>query len=142
MKFCREKLGVDEKLTMFAILVGAQFNMTGSGAYLIMIALIMRLSCGLPADIEFLVSFFVGILLLTFTFPSIPGAMIIVMASIFGMAGVPASMVILFIGIDPIMDGIRTAGNVAGDISSAFVMARLNDKLDKEIYAKSNRVRK
>jgi len=36
------------------------------------------------------------------------------------------------------MDGIRTAGNVAGDISSAFVMARLNDKVDKEIYAKSN----
>ena len=60
------------------------------------------------------------------------------MASVFGMAGVPASMVILFIGIDPILDGIRTAGNVAGDISSAFVMARLNDKLDKEIYAKSN----
>ena len=138
MKFCREKLGVDEKLTMFAIPVGAQFNMTGSGAYLIMVALIMRLSCGLPVDIEFLVSFFVGTLLLTFTFPSIPGAMIIVMASIFGMAGVPASMVILFIGIDPILDGIRTAGNVAGDISSAFVMARLNDKLDKEIYAKSN----
>ncbi|WP_407399062.1 cation:dicarboxylate symporter family transporter [Anaerovibrio sp.] len=86
--------------------------------------------------IEFLISFFVGTLLLTFTFPSVTGSTVIVMASIFGMAGVPASVVILFIVIDPIMDCIMTAGNVAGDISSAFVVARLNDKVDKEIYAK------
>ena len=136
IRFCQEKLGMDEKLTMFAIPVGAQFNMAGTGASLIMIALIMRLSCGLTADIEFLVSFFVGTLLLTFTFPSIPGSTIIVMASIFGMAGVPATAVILFIAIDPIMDCIMTAGNVASDISSAFVVASLNDKVDKEIYAK------
>lgn len=136
IKLCREKLGIDEKVTMFAIPVGVQFNMTGSGAYLIMVALIMRMTCGLPVDMGFLVSFFVGTLLLTFTFPTVPGAMIVVMASVFAMAGIPTSMVMLFIGIDPIVDCIRTAGNVAGDISSAFVMARLDDKVDKEIYVK------
>ena len=136
IRFCREKLGLDEKLTMFAIPVGAQFNMTGSGAYLMMLVFIMRLSCGLPVDMEFIVPFFLGALLLTFTFPSIPGALVIVMASVFEMAGVPTSMVMLFIGIDPIMDCIRTAGNVSGDISSAFVMARLENKVDKEIYSK------
>lgn len=136
IQFCREKLGIEEKLTMFAIPMGAQFNMTGSGIYLIMLVFIMRLSCGLPVDMEFIVPFFFGALLLTFTFPSIPGSVVIVMASFFEMAGVPTSMVMLFIGIDPIMDGIRTAGNVSGDISSAFVMARLEDKVDREIYNK------
>lgn len=136
IKFCREKLGIDEKLTMFAIPVGAQFNMTGSGIYLMMVVFIMRLSCGLPVDIDFLLPYFVGALMLTFTFPSIPGAVVVVMASIFELAGVPSSLVMLFIGIDPIMDGIRTAGNVAGDISSAFIMALLDNKVDEEIYNK------
>lgn len=136
MKFCREKLGIDEKLTLFAIPVGAQFNMMGSGPYVMMLALIMRITCGLPVDMDFLVSFFVATLLLTFTYPSIPGATLVVMASVFGLAGVPTSMVMLFIGIDPILDCLRTAGNVAGNISSAFLMARLEDKVDRNIYNK------
>gem|GEM_PF-2679700 len=31
-----------------------------------------------------------------------------------------------------------TAGNVVGDISAAFIVGRLNDKVNKEIYAKKH----
>ncbi len=90
---------------MFSIPVGTQFNMVGCGSYIIMVALIMRLTLGLPTDTEFLISFF-------------------------EMAGIPAAAVTLFMGIDPLGDGIRTAGNVAGNIVSVFLSTKLEGKVD------------
>ena len=136
LKFCAEKLGMEEKLSMFAVPVGMQFNMLGSGSYVVMLAVLLRLTVGLPMDAEFLVSFFFAVLLMAFTFPSVPGATILVMASIFGVAGIPAAAVTLFIGIDPIMDSIRTTGNVAGNVVSAFLLARLEGKVEEEVYKK------
>ena len=134
LKFCAKKLGVDEKLSMFSIPVGLQFNMTGCGAYIVMLALLLRLTFGLPVDTEFLLSFFFTVLLLTFTFPSVAGGTILVMASVFGMAGFPAAAVTLFIGIDPIVDCLRTANNVVGNVASSFLLARMEGKVDETIY--------
>ncbi len=134
LKFCSEKLGMEEKTAMFAVPVGIQFNMLGSGSYVVMLAVLLRLTVGLPVDAEFLLSFFFAVLLMAFTFPSVPGATILVMASIFGVAGVPAAAVTLFIGIDPLVDGIRTASNAAGNIVSAFLLARLEGKVETGIY--------
>ena len=137
LRFCSEKLGMEEKTAMFAVPVGIQFNMLGSGSYVVMLAVLLRLTVGLPVDAEFLLSFFFAVLLMAFTFPSVPGATILVMASIFGVAGVPAAAVTLFIGIDPLVDGIRTASNAAGNIVSAFLLARLEGKVEEATYKAS-----
>ncbi len=134
LNFCSKKLGMEKKVAMFSVPVGIQFNMMGSGSYVVMLAILLRLTVGLTVDAEFLVSFFFAVLLLAFTFPSVPGATILVMASVFGMAGVPASAVTLFIGIDPLVDGFRTVGNVAGNTVSSLLLARTEGKVDEEIY--------
>ena len=134
LTFCERKLGMEEKVSLFAVPVGIQFNMLGSGSYVVMLAILLRLTVGLPMDAEFLFSFFFAVLLMAFTFPSVPGATILVMASIFGMAGVPAGAVTLFIGIDPLVDGVRTVGNVVGNIVSGFLLARIEGKVDTSVY--------
>lgn len=134
LNFCSKKLGMEKKVAMFSVPVGIQFNMMGSGSYVVMLAILLRLTVGLTVDAEFLVSFFFAVLLLAFTFPSVPGATILVMASVFGMAGVPASAVTLFIGIDPLIDGFRTVANVAGNTVSSLLLARTEGKVDEEIY--------
>ncbi len=134
MKFCKERMGMEEKLSQFTIPVGMQFNMTGSGIFLVMLALLMRQTMGLPVDMDFMLTFFFSVLILTFAFPSVPGATIIVLASIFEMAGVPTAAVTLFIGIEPLVDGAQTAGNVAGDVVSSFLVACIEGKVDEEVY--------
>ncbi len=134
LEFCMKKLGIEDKLAMFSVPVGIQFNMAGSGAFIVMLAIVMRMTFGLPMDPEFLSSFFFAALMVTFTFPSVPGASIIVMASIFEMAGIPPALVTLFIGIDPLVDGIRTIGNVDSNIVSTFLLARLENKVKEESY--------
>lgn len=134
LNFCSKKLGMEKKVAMFSVPVGIQFNMMGSGSYVVMLAILLRLTVGLTVDAEFLLSFFFAVLLLAFTFPSVPGATILVMASVFGMAGVPASAVTLFIGIDPLIDGFRTVANVAGNTVSSLLLARTEGKVDEEVY--------
>ena len=134
LKYCSEKLGIDEKLALFSVPIGIQFNMLGGCAYVTAIAVILRMTMGLPLDFEFFITFFFATLMMSFTFPSVPGATVIVMTSVFGMAGVPTAAVTLFFGIDPLVDGIRTVGNMAGNISSSFLLARLEGKMDKGVY--------
>lgn len=71
---------------------------------------------------------------MAFTFPAVLGATILVMTSIFAVAGVPVTAVTLFIGIDLLVDGIRTSSNAVGVLGSAFLLARLENKIDKAIY--------
>ena len=134
LKYCSGKLGIDEKLALFSLPIGIQFNMVGICAYVTAIAIILRMTMGLSLDFEFLITFFFASLLMSFTYPSVPGTTVIVMTSIFGMAGVPAAAATLFFGIDPLVAGIRTVSNMAGNISSSFLLARLEGKLDKCVY--------
>lgn len=46
----------------------------------------------------------------------------------------PVTAVTLFIGIDLLVDGIRTSSNAVGVLGSAFLLARLENKIDKAIY--------
>lgn len=108
--------------------------MAGSGACVVMLALLLRQTVGLTVDAEFLFSFFFAVLLLAFTFPRVPGANILVTGSVFGMAGLPASAVTLFIGIDPLADGFRTVGNVAGTVVSTFLLERTEGKKEEAVY--------
>ncbi len=84
--------------------------------------------------VDFLLSFFFATLLVSFTFPGVAGAIVLVMASIFEMAGVPAGAVALFLGIDALVSGIRTVGNITSDIATSFLLARMEGKVQKDIY--------
>lgn len=134
LEFCAAKLGIDEKLAMFAIPVGIQFNMIGGGMYAMTAAILMRLTLGLPFNMEFLLSFFFAALLVTFTFPCVPGSTVLALASIFEMAGVPAGAITLFIGIDPLVAGIRAVGNTASNVTTSFLLARLEGKVQEDVY--------
>lgn len=134
IRFCKNNLGIDEKLAMFSLPLGLQLNMNGVGSYIVMLAIFMRMTIGLPIDAEFLLSFFFAALLLTFATPAVPGAGLIMQATALEMAGVPQAAIMLFVGIDPVIEGVRAAINVAGNVSSSFLLARMEQKIDMEIY--------
>ena len=134
IQFCKNKLGIEEKMAIFSLPLGLQLNMNGTGAYIVILAIFMRMTLGLPIDADFLLSFFFTMLLLTFASPAAPGAGLILQATALEMAGVPKEAVMILVGIDPIIDCIRSAINVAGNVSSSFLLARMEQKIDMEIY--------
>lgn len=136
MEFCSKKLGVEESLVLFSIPLGIQFNKNGPGPYLVVLALLMRSTMGLPIDADFLLSFFFALLIVTFTIPSAPGSHILVLASVFELVGVPPAAVALFVGLGPIKSYFLSTSNALGNIASTFLLARLEGKVDETIYMK------
>jgi Na+/H+-dicarboxylate symporter len=56
--------------------------------------------------------------------PATPGVGIVILATVLGTVGIPASGIALIIGVDRILDMSRTAVNVTGDLTACTVMDR------------------
>ena len=132
LNFCSEKLGMDEKLTKFAIPVGMQFNMDGVGYYVAVVSMMLAQTFGITIDANFLLAFF----LIEF-FMALTGIGLIIMPPMLDGLGIPQSAIAHFIGIEPILDMFGTAQSVVGNITSAFIITRLENKVDDKIYRSS-----
>lgn len=135
LAFCKEKLGVEERLSLFSVPAGNQINKNGSVAYIVAMVVIMRGTVGLPADINFFLSLFITVMIINFSLPSVANAEAIVLASIFGMQGIPVETVALFFAINPVTSLPLVPINVIGNITSTLLLARWEGLLDKQIYA-------
>lgn len=129
LNFCSEKLSMDEKLTKFSIPVGMQFNMDGTGYYVAVISMMLAKTFEIDMNAEFLLSFF----LIEF-FMALTGIGLIIMPPMLSGLGIPPTAVAHFIGIEPILDMFGTAQSVIGNITSAFIITHLENKVDEEKY--------
>ena len=66
--------------------------------------------------------------------PGIPGIGLITLALVLKQVGLPVEGIALIIGIDRILDMIRTAVNVTGDASICTIVAKTENKLDLDTY--------
>ena len=67
---------------------------------------------------------------------AVPAAGIIMLIIILESVGVPSAGVALILGVDRILDMIRTSVNVTGDSAVACIVANSENLLDKEVFNK------
>jgi DAACS family dicarboxylate/amino acid:cation (Na+ or H+) symporter len=118
----------------FTVPLGATINMDGTaimqGVATVFIANVYGIDLGLT---DYLV------VILTATLASIgtaavPSAGLIMLAMVLNQIGLPVEGIALIIGIDRILDMLRTAVNVAGDCAVSCVVAQSEGALNKEIF--------
>jgi Na+/H+-dicarboxylate symporter len=133
-----KKLGVDNKIAGFTIPLGATINMDGTaimqGVATIFIANIYNIDIGLFGYL---------IVILTATMCSIgtagvPGIGLITLTMVLQQVGLPVEGIALIIGVDRILDMLRTAVNVTGDASITTFVARSENCLDLNSYNRIN----
>jgi Na+/H+-dicarboxylate symporter len=64
----------------------------------------------------------------------VPGVGLIMLAMVLQQVGLPVEGVALIIGVDRLLDMIRTAVNVSGDAMVSCIVAKSENKLDEEIF--------
>jgi Na+/H+-dicarboxylate symporter len=64
----------------------------------------------------------------------VPGVGLITLALVLQQVGLPVEGLALIIGVDRLLDMIRTAVNVTGDAAVSTVVARSEDKFDLEVF--------
>jgi Na+/H+-dicarboxylate symporter len=125
IKIAEEKLGIKQSVANFIIPIGATLNMDGTALYqgvaTIFLAQIFGIELGLGAILVLILTA-VGASIGT---PATPGVGIVVLSTVLTSIGIPVAGIALIIGVDRILEMLRTATNVTGDLTASVVMDRL-----------------
>lgn len=130
MECAEENLGVSEEVSAFVLPLGATINMDGTalyqGAATIFIGQVYGLELSLTQQL---------MVVLTATLASVgaagvPGVGMITLALVLQTVGIPLEGIALILGVDRILDMVRTTVNITGDASCAVVVASTEKELE------------
>ena len=124
-----EKFGVPRWIVSFVIPTGYSFNMTGSSIYLSMAALFAAQAAGLHLTVMRQIVLLATLMLTSKGIAGVPRATLVILMAVAGSFQIPASAVLMLLGIDTLMDMGRTAMNVIGNCLAAAVVAQWEGEL-------------
>jgi Na+/H+-dicarboxylate symporter len=122
-------LGVNKQISGFVLPLGATINMDGTALYQGVAAVFIAQVYGLDLSItEQLTIIFTAVLASIGTAP-VPGVGIIMLVLILNSVQIPAQGIALILGVDRILDMIRTITNVTGDASVAVAINGMENRV-------------
>lgn len=119
-----ENLGVSKEVSSFVLPIGATINLDGTALYQGVAAVFIAQVLGIPLDFTAQLTIVLTALLASIGAAPVPGAGLIMLVIVLEAIGVPSAGVALILGVDRILDMVRTATNVTGDCTvTVFVDA-------------------
>ena len=129
-----KRMGVDNSVASFTVPFGATINMDGTaimqGTATIFIANIYGIDLGVT---DYLIVILMSVLASVGT-AGVPGVGLIMLSMVFAQVGLPIEGIGLILGVDRILDMLRTAVNVGGDAAVTAIVAKSENKMDLAIY--------
>jgi Na+/H+-dicarboxylate symporter len=128
------RLGASNTIASFTVPLGATLNMDGTaimqGVATVFIAQAYGIEIGLPGYL---------MVVLTATLASIgtagvPGVGLVMLAMVLRQVNLPVEGIALIIGVDRLLDMVRTAVNITGDSAVTCVVARSEGQFSEETF--------
>jgi Na+/H+-dicarboxylate symporter len=129
MERCEEELGVSEEVSSFVLPLGATINMDGTALYQAVAAVFIAQTLGMDLTLGAQLTIILTAVLASIGTAAVPGAGIIMLVIILEAIGVPSGGIALILGVDRILDMLRTTTNVTGDASVAVAIASTEGQL-------------
>ena len=129
MERVEEKLGVSEEVSSFVLPLGATINMDGTALYQAVAAVFIAQSLGMDLSLGAQLIIVMTAVMASIGTPAVPGAGIIMLVIILESVGVPSGGIALILGVDRLLDMVRTVTNVTGDATVAVVVAHAEGQL-------------
>jgi|TARA_B100001146_G_scaffold105079_2_gene92909 Na+/H+-dicarboxylate symporter len=129
MERCEDELGVSEEVSSFVLPIGATINMDGTALYQAVAAVFISQAMGLELDLLDQLTIVLTAVLASIGTAAVPGAGIIMLVIILESIGVPSTGIALILGVDRILDMLRTVVNVTGDATIAVTIAASEGQL-------------
>ena len=134
LRTVEHKLGVQNNVASFAVPLGATINMDGTaimqGVATVFIAQFYGIDLGLSA----LLTVVLTATLASIGTAAVPGVGLITLTLVLDQVGLPVEGIVLIIGVDRLLDMLRTAVNVTGDATVATIVASSEGQLDREVF--------
>jgi len=129
MERCEEELGVSEEVSSFVLPLGATINMDGTALYQAVAAVFIAQTLGMDLTLGAQLTIVLTAVLASIGTAAVPGAGIIMLVIILEAIGVPSAGIALILGVDRILDMMRTVTNVTGDATVAVAVASSENQL-------------
>ncbi|KAG1712370.1 hypothetical protein DVH05_000117 [Phytophthora capsici] len=132
-----EKYGVSTHVSGFVVPFGYSFNLDGSTLYLSLAAVFCAQASGIDKSIGEQVVMVLMLMISSKGVAGVRSASIIVIASTLDQFDIPSWPVALILGVDWIMDMLRTLTNVGGNCLASVVMAKMENEFRTEEWERN-----
>ncbi|RLN14602.1 hypothetical protein BBJ28_00017558 [Nothophytophthora sp. Chile5] len=135
-----EQYGVSTHISGFVVPFGYSFNLDGSTLYLSLGAVFCAQAAGVDKSIGEQIVMVLMLMVSSKGVAGVRSASIIVLASTLDQFDIPSWPVALILGVDWIMDMMRTLTNVMGNCLASVVMAKLENEFRTEAWEREMRM--
>lgn len=125
LRCTEQQLHVKKEIASFVIPLGATANMDGTALYEAAAVLFVARLAGVELDLVHQVIVFAVAMLGAMGAPGIPSVGMLSMVLVLESVGLPTEAIAILLPIDRILDTVRTAVNVEGDMVGAMVVEKL-----------------
>ena len=134
LKTANEKCGVDKSISTFSIPLGATINMDGTAIMQGCATFFLASLYGIDLGINEILIIVITATIASIGTAGIPSAGIIMLTVIFTQIGIPLEGITLLLGVDRLLDMMRTSVNVSGDLCISCIVASSENKLDHNTF--------
>lgn len=129
-----DKMGVSRRISSFTIPLGATINMDGTSIMQGVAVVFASQAYGIHLGLNGYLTVIATATLASIGTAGVPSVGLITLSMVFQSVGLPIEAIALIMGIDRILDMIRTAVNVTGDAVCTTIVAFQNKAVDIERF--------
>jgi len=134
LKTVTERMGVNNAIASFTVPFGATINMDGTAIMQGVATVFIANVYGVDLSLMGYLTVILMSVLASIGTAGVPGVGLIMLSMVFAQVGLPIEGIGLILGVDRLMDMIRTAVNVSGDAVVSTIVAKSEGKLDAYVY--------
>ena len=130
------KIGVSKKISSFTIPLGATINMDGTAIMQGVAVVFIAEAYGYELTPAMLATVIATATLASIGTAGVPSVGLITLAMVLTSVGLPTEGIALIMGIDRILDMLRTAVNITGDAVCTTIVAKQENLMDVDVFNK------
>jgi Na+/H+-dicarboxylate symporter len=128
------RMGVHNSVAGFTVPLGATINMDGTAIMQGVATVFIAQVYGIDLTATALLTVILTATMASVGTAAVPGVGLVTLALVLGQAGLPVEGIGLILGVDRLLDMVRTAVNVTGDAVVSLIVAKSERQFDREVF--------
>jgi Na+/H+-dicarboxylate symporter len=138
LRTVERRLGVHNSVAGFTVPLGATINMDGTAIMQGVATVFIAQVYGVDLTATAFITVILTATLASIGTAAVPGVGLITLAMVLEQAGLPVEGIALIIGVDRLLDMVRTAVNVTGDATVSVIVGKSEKQFDEGVYLNPN----
>ena len=131
-----KRIGVSKRISSFTIPLGATINMDGTSIMQGVAVVFIAQAYGMTLTPSAILTVIATATIASIGTAGVPSVGLVTLSMVLSSVGLPTEGIALIMGIDRILDMLRTAVNITGDAVCTTIIAKLEGAFNKEIFDK------